>query len=1802
MEIKANRYLPGRMFTRSKIAGTTSVLVVAGLLIGAARASGDPARKIRFNDASFWEVNRSAGRLSHWNTTIDVTGSQIKVTRGSLVSVEQNAAGIVVVDRSAQTLSVLNDRDLVLIRPEVKVPADVEVRVGTTSVVIAAPKDGKLYRVSAEALEGLRSLDTAQVLWAPGKPIVAEVGIDGAAHAIDLSTGTLKSWKADGSAGKTVELGQLSKTSQLTVVGATPVAYDPARTEMIVAGSSIKRIKVSSSSLLLAMPTALNRLIGAEPDGSVVEISLDNGEAKPVIPSRLGGSPIRPLLDDRGCVFAASQDSGQLANACPELAPRINDKFVAHHQLSGRIILGRAQIDDLDSPNAASLRGDGSLARIDQAAAERQLDDKAGDEGKQTASAKDSTDSSAGENLAPDAVDDTMKVRPERTTLLPVLANDLDPNGDELSVVEVTGVPSTSGATAEPSSGGRGVVFRPAPGFRGTISFQVRVSDPDGLRDDSSVKVTVDDAGNAAPVANEDKADAAAGRMTMIDVLANDTDPDGDSIALTKVTMKSGTGQVALTQAGAVAFSPDAAGEATFSYVVQDERGLTGTGTVTVTVKDVQNLAPIVRDDVFEVQLGRTASLDLLANDLDPDGGHLQLITVPSSLAPIGSLQTDGNLVRFNPTQQGIQSFTYQVSDGTSSSQGKATITVSPSVANRPALAIPDRIAVVAGQEASIDVIANDTDADGDVLGVVSWTAPSGVSVRSIDGRHLFVKLDSGASPVVVIYNVSDGTIDVPGTLLVTPVMARGNLPPIAVGDHVGVRVGASRQVSVLANDADPQGFPLTVTNLSGAPAGVTITPDRKQINIDATTATASFSFSYEVTNAGGLKSTAPVEVELVTKADSNRPPTLRQDRVTVRSGETVRIPVLSNDDDPDGDVLRVVNGGLPSKGAVSVERDAIRYDANPGSVGTDRFFYTVDDGHGAGAAAEVTVGVLPPPKANRAPVAVNDGPKTVRAGDSVVVDVLANDSDPDNDPIRLLSATSDSGTIEVVGTNKVKFSAGSRQGEVKANYTIGDAAGATASAAVTFKVVAAKVVGQPPVARPDVATVSAAGKHFVVAVLDNDEDPDGDASKLIVVSVSDGTVSADKRTVDVVGAAAPRNIKYVVRDEQGNVATGTIAVSVGSELSLVARDDEDTVAAGQTVQIAVLENDSVDPQHKPLRITDVGKSDGGIAAIHGDEIDFTATASFSGKTTFGYTISDKAGNAKSATVRVTVAKGTTPNRPPVVRSAGPIRLVPGESKTIDLAPLARDPERKTLKFELGAVPTEIGAVLTSSSLVLTAPAGAAPWNGSIPFTATDPAGASGTNEVIVQIVSVPTTKPGATTTTGVPGAVPTSSIGGPAAPTIPNTAPPEKGTPTPPTTRVSTAPTTAVRPGTAPISPPGTGTQAPGRGTVLPPVSTSELTTVGSNVTTTDTVKVVEVTTTTSAPTSTPISATTTTVGITLVTSTQPPATTTTAEVTASTTTTTTTVKVTPNTTTTAPNTTTTTLAPTTTTTLPPTTTTTKASTTTTVTTTTSTTTTTTTTTIAPKVPGVPAAPAASAGGPTSANMSWGPPGDPGVPPVSYYNVYLNGGSPQNVGNVTSFGWGGLTASTTYSFSVAACNVTGCSAQSGATTVKTAAIDVTVYSVGGSGPSESGCSTSSSQAGGSTSWQGFIVPANVRVLTSIAVGVGGNDGFDLAVLRGGSAIYSTRVVGVSDAVGGPSGLNVPVNPGEVLQLQLSNAAGWTNGGSRAPSRNFFMILGGDAVPGVGYNSNHNCGVTDTNPKSPSYPNDLQGTIIGNTG
>ncbi len=555
-----------------------------------------------------------------------------------------------------------------------------------------------------------------------------------------------------------------------------------------------------------------------------------------------------------------------------------------------------------------------------------------------------------------------------------MLANDTDPDGDNLTVAETT---TPADGTVIVNDDGT-VSYTPAAGFTGTDTFDYTVTD--GIATDTAtVTVAV---GNGAPVAVDDEATTGRNRPVDIAVLANDSDPDGDTLRVTGTTPPA-DGTVSFDN-GTVTYTPDPgfSGTDTFDYTVTD--GIAD-DTATVTVA-VANGAPVAVDDEATTGRNRPVDIAVLANDTDPDGDTLS-VAETTTPADGSVIVNDDGTVSYTPVAgfSGTDTFDYTVTDGIATD----TATVTVAVANGTPVAVDDEATTGRNRPVDIAVLANDTDPDGDTLAVTETTTPAdGTVIVNDDGTVSYTPAAGFTGTDTFDYTVTDGI----ATDTATVTVAVGNSAPVAVDDEATTGRNRPVDIAVLANDTDPDGDTLAVTETT-TPADGTVA-----VNDDGTvtyTPVAGFTgtdtFDYTITD--GIadrhrhrdrrgRQRHPGRGR---RRSHHRPqPAGRHRRAGQRHRPRRRHPDRHRRPPP-----------RPTGPSIVNDDGTVTYTPAAGFTGTDTFDYTVTDGI-ATDTATVTVAV-----ANGTPVAVDDEATTGR-NRPVDIAVLANDSDPDGDTLTV--------------------------------------------------------------------------------------------------------------------------------------------------------------------------------------------------------------------------------------------------------------------------------------------------------------------------------------------------------------------------------------------------------------------------------------------------------------------------------------------------------------------------------------------------------------------------------------------------------------------------------------------------------------------------------------------------------------------------------------------------------------------------------------------------------------------------------
>ena len=721
----------------------------------------------------------------------------------------------------------------------------------------------------------------------------------------------------------------------------------------------------------------------------------------------------------------------------------------------------------------------------------------------------------------------------ETLTITGVLSNDTDVDSDTLSLVSATAI---SGSVAV---SGANLVYTPNQDFNGTDTVTYTVSDGNGGTDTAQVKVVVAPVNDPPTVVNDSGyVTPFETAVTLENVLANDSDIDGDVISIASAS--SANGQAVLNADQTITFTPNSgfSGQATVTYVISDPSGLTATGTASITVLQSNSPPTAVDDTGLVMEAGTTIVLDrILSNDSDLDGDEITLVSATTTEGTVAvSSPTSLSLTVPKDTPATSVQVTYTIQD-TLGQTATATVTIE---------VVPDNFAPIANDDAAVtifegevattgDVLANDTDADGDALTIVSAIAPNGSVTVNADGTLSYTPNSGFIGDDVITYTVDDGRGARDSAVVIVTVVSVDEGPSNEIpsaNDDPSLTTPFETpiaNINVLANDTDPDGSALTVIQASAQYGSVTINSD-SSLNY---TPGAGFSgndvVTYTVSDGEGGRDSAIFTVMVGAGLTNTAPRALPDGPFTIALEETqITFNVLTNDVDPDGDPIELLNASADD-GRISAKPDGTIVYTKPSAFdGSDTIRYTITDGKGGIGNGKATV-TGPATITNRAPVAVADGPFTVvEGGRAKDIDVLANDTDADGDLLILTSATADSGTATVSDDNTIDYvAAPGFTGTATITYQVSDGSGGTASATATINIVAAKATNTAPVAASAQykVTTDQALASLLPAATDAELDP---IRYVLAIAPKDGFANVDG------------NGRFTYKPEPGFVGTDT--------------------------------------------------------------------------------------------------------------------------------------------------------------------------------------------------------------------------------------------------------------------------------------------------------------------------------------------------------------------------------------------------------------------------------------------------------------------------------------------------------------------------------------------------------------------------------------------------------------------------------------------------------------------------------------
>ncbi|MFM2617234.1 tandem-95 repeat protein [Vibrio alginolyticus] len=888
-------------------------------------------------------------------------------------------------------------------------------------------------------------------------------------------------------------------------------------------------------------------------------------------------------------------------------------------------------------------------------------------------------------------------------------------DADTLVITNVT-IESGNGTLIDNSDGSW--TYIPEADDDTEVSFSYDIIDNDGGVINGTANLDITPV-NDAPIATNDAIQTDEDSQVVIDVLANDSDIEGDDLIITSASVPEEQGIVEIID-GKLVFTPaeNFNGNATISYTISDGE-LEDEAQVSVTVNSV-NDAPIASNDTTITEEDSSVTIDVLPNDTDIDGDTLsiQSASVPEAQGTVEIV--DGKLV-FTPAENfhGDAEITYTITDGALTDQATVNVTVN-AVNDTPVVesSLADQTLAEDFTPYSIDLNTafSDVDnADGELTFSVSGNSNVNVSIEN-GIATISPTADWNGSEALTFTATDPSGESVSQTVNFT-------VTPVAdiVADNATVVEDTPTIINVLGNDTFEGDDKVVSLDTNNGPANgtVSVNPDGSVTYTPNDNYHGTDSFTYIVTS-GGVSESTTVNVDVTPVNDA---PVAKDDTAITDEDTPVTIDVLPNDTDIDGDTLSIQSASVPeAQGTVEIVDGKLVFTPAENFHGDAEITYTITDGALTDqATVNVTVNAV-----NDTPVVESSLADQTLAEDFTPYSIDLNTafSDVDNVDSELTFSVSGNSNVNVSIENGIATFTPTADwnGSEALTFTATDPSGESVSQTVNFTVTpVADIVADKATVVEDTPTI--------IKVLGNDTFEGDD--KVVSLDTNNGPANG------MVSVNPDGSVTYTPNDNYHGADSFTYIVTSGgvSESTMVnidvtpvndapvATNDNAVTDEDTPVTIDVLPNDTdIDGDTLSIQSASVPSDQGTVEIVDGKLV-FTPAENFHGDAEITYTVTDGS-LTDQATVNVTV---NAVNDTPVVESS-----LADQTLAEDFTPYSID--LNTAFSDVDNVDGELTFSVSGNSNVLVSIENGiatisptADWNGSeaLTFTATDPSGES---------------------------------------------------------------------------------------------------------------------------------------------------------------------------------------------------------------------------------------------------------------------------------------------------------------------------------------------------------------------------------------------------------------------------------------------------------------------------------------------
>ena len=587
-------------------------------------------------------------------------------------------------------------------------------------------------------------------------------------------------------------------------------------------------------------------------------------------------------------------------------------------------------------------------------------------------------------------------------------------------------------------------------------------------------------------------------------------------------------------------YTPDKnyTGPDSLSFMVSDGKIDSNSVTVSIMVTPV-NDPPAADNQNVTIKVDKSLPLTLTGSDFDSEKITFDIDTEPvnGSLSKMPGFETNGKII-YTPKSgyTGSDSFTFVTNDGESKSK-PATVKINVTQ-NNPPVAEIESINTV--EDAPVTVTLKGNDPDGDPLVYKIVSEPLHGKLSGNIPNLTYIPNENYNGPDSFTYTTNDGKAD-SFVATVSLTIKSINDSPIAQPGSLITQEDTPVPVTLIATDPDGDMLIYILVSkpehgtLSQRPPDMVYTPDENYNGSD--------SFSFKASD--GINDSNIVDVSITVQPVEDAPIAVSEKSVSLNEDTPTNITLEVND--PDGDPLTYKIERAPSYGTLTGTGPQVIYTPKKNFNFLDSFTFSASDGRNKSNIGTVYITVN---SVNDPPNAKDDKAETFEDTTVEKINVLANDTDPDKDPLTIKEVTQPvHGKVEInPDYTTVKYTPEHNYNGIDTfSYTASDPDGLTSTAKVEVKIIP---LNDPPEITSDPITTAIVEVQYVYDV--NAIDPDaGDKLSFSLVSKPDGmTIDKDTGIInwfpdDVL--ASPNDVTVKVTDDNDipESATQTFSIKV---------------------------------------------------------------------------------------------------------------------------------------------------------------------------------------------------------------------------------------------------------------------------------------------------------------------------------------------------------------------------------------------------------------------------------------------------------------------------------------------------------------------------------------------------------------------------------------------------------------------------------------------------------------------------------